>query len=49
MLIDETISAEKKSETVHVGYNVGIGKGGQEDWQGRGKQRGPPKSHEIAI
>ena len=41
--------AKKKSETVHVGYYGGVGKGGQEDRRCRGKQRGPPKSHKISI
>ena len=35
--------------TVQVGYNVGVGNGGHEDWRGRREPRGPPKSHEIVI
>ena len=48
MLFDETLYAEK-SETVHVRYDCGVGKGGQENWQCRGKQQGPPKNHIISI
>ena len=34
---------------VLVGYDVGVGNGGHEDWRGRREPRGPPKSHKIAI
>ena len=48
MLIDETIYAGKRVKQF-VGYDGGVGEGGQEDRRCRGKHRGPPKCHEIAI